>query len=162
MIGRAYTFLRNRHTQLWYAFALLLLLFGAVVLVLMYVAISRALTPPFEYVDEVFPVVSPLCPGDAQVLQVPITVNRAPVVVFIAETWYDIEEQRTILDGKATRGVIIAAKKEVHKATVDFVVPETFTPGKYEYWRSYSGSRPDILRIPFTIAPVAECEARQQ
>lgn len=109
-------------------------------------------TAPFHYDDLVAtPVESELCPGDMLRWNLRATVHRAPVIVYIAQVWWDTETKRAALP---VAPPIYSVQPEIRSFVIDAALPvPALPPGKYKYLLAAqeSASSAQVQEVPFIV-----------
>jgi hypothetical protein len=116
-------------------------------LVISVVVLTR---PAVRFVEETLEIKSDVvCPGGTLHATVFMTSNRTPVTVFLAQNWYSVERNEAIVaDGVV--GVTFPEGREGATYVIHATVPDTLTPGQYEFWTGPGNTRAAI-RVPIRV-----------
>lgn len=116
-----------------------------------------------SYTEPVYvPEDSELCPGDTLAFTPTLDVTRAPLLVEVTASWWDVDNQRTAIQAKKG-DVAISIFRSNRPTTRPLRIPvPQLPPGKYEYLRateSTTGSISAITSVPFVVP--GNCPAPQ-
>lgn len=97
---------------------------------------------------------SEVCPGDMLVFTPTLNLSRAPIIVEVSSSWWDVVAGRTAVSGKkGDVSISIFRKNENVERRLEVLVPPLL-PGRYEYLRateSSTGSRTSVTSVPFVV-----------
>lgn len=108
--------------------------------------------PPIEYSSNIYyPQKELYCPGEYLTFNVDITINSAPSIIFIIETFWNVDKQMTEIFADHEQWTIVTEQSRVKRQS-NIRIPK-LSPGNYEYRRAGAlyFSTPEVFVVPFRI-----------
>jgi hypothetical protein len=123
----------------------------AVLMLLYYIFLAP---PPLEFDEEIVqPEQSEVCPGDTLRWHIGFSLHRAPTMILIVRSWYNVDEQATLILEDKPLWAAYLEPVTVPKAPRSAVVPQ-LPPGNYQLQtgaQSLRSSAPVVYAVPFTV-----------
>lgn len=111
---------------------------------------------PLEFNEEVVqPEQSEVCPGGILRWRIGFTLHRAPTIVLIVRSWYNVDEQATLVLDDEPQWAAYLSPVTVPEAPREAVVP-ALPPGHYQLQtgsQSLLSSAPVVYVVPFVVPP---------
>lgn len=132
---------------------LILAIPGTLILVLILYAFL--VPPPVEFHSRTIqPEQASVCPGDTLRWSVGFTIHRAPVVIAIVRSWWNVDRQQTMKPDTSPDWTAYLEEVSVEGAPRSAVVPDGLPPGRYELQtgvQALRSSQPDVYVVEFEI-----------
>ncbi|AWN23994.1 hypothetical protein DKM44_12770 [Deinococcus irradiatisoli] len=138
-----------------FVFALCLAIIFGLLALQLYRSIWRP--PPLAYSADVYlPVQAQVCPGDTLRWKPTLEISRAPTLLLLARTLWDVEDERTIRPEQTPKYLIWLSiqQGQTLSGETTYTLPADLPVGLYEVRSAATAMNSDaaVYRVPFVIA----------